>query len=162
MALPLETPLPEPTPNPIRVVRVMPHTLVTGNEDYHLNNCSAATTMRQPFWDAAQLWTEVVVSDRATLSDGTIISVPDSVRWDIAHEVELAYQDSLATVSAMVHGSVMLAPPFTRWYVIVIWKDLTYSANVSFPSDGATAVAAYTYTQHVPEMGPIKTAPCTA
>jgi hypothetical protein len=151
-----------PTPNPIRVVKVLPNTQVTSNEEYHLNNCGGITALRQPFSDAAKIWTEVAVSDQATLSDGTIILVSEPMRSELVHEVELAYQDALGVARATLDASEMLAPPFTVWYITVIWEDRLFAASISFPSDGLTAMAAYTYTQHVPIMGSVKPMPCTA
>jgi hypothetical protein len=153
---------PTPTTNPIRVVKVLPNTQVTSNEDYHLNNCGGTTALRQPFSDAAQISTEVAVSDQATLSDGTIVPVSEPVRSELEQEVELAYQDELGVARSTLDASEMVAAPFTRWYVTVIWEDSVFGASVSFPSDGLTAMAAYTYTQHVPTMGYVKPMPCTA
>jgi hypothetical protein len=158
----VETLAPTPTPNPIRVVQVLPNTQVTSNEDYHLNNCGGTTALRQPFSDAAQVSTEVTVSDQATLSDGTIVPVSEPLRSELVHEVELAYQDVLGVARATLDKSEMLAPPFTVWYITVIWEDRFFAASISFPSDGLTAMAAYTYTQHVPIMGYVKPMPCTA
>jgi hypothetical protein len=158
----VETLAPTPTPNPIRVVKVLPNTQVTGNEEYHLNNCGGTTALRQPFSDAAKIWTEVAVSDHATLSDGTIIPVSEPMRSELVHEVELAYQDALDVTRAALDASEMLAPPFTVWYITVIWEDRLFAASVSFPSNGITAMAVYTYTQHVPTMGYVKPMPCTA
>ena len=153
---------PTATPRAIRVVKVSPIVEVTTTEQYHLNNCSNYTAMRQPFSDAAQIWTEVAVSDQATRSDGTIIPVSEPMRSELVHEVELAYQDALGVARATLDASEMLAPPFTVWYITVIWEDRLFAASISFPSDGLTAMAAYTYTQHVPIMGSVKPMPCTA
>jgi hypothetical protein len=159
---PVETLAPTPTTSPIRVVKVLPNTYVTSNEDYHLNNCGGITALRQPFSDAAQISTEVAVSGQATLSDGTVVPVSEPMRSELVQEVELAYQDELGEARATLDTSEMVAAPFTRWYVTVIWEDSVFAASVSFPSDGMTAMAAYTYTQHVPIMGYVKPMPCTA
>jgi hypothetical protein len=159
---PVATVAPTPTPNPIRVVRVLPNTQVTSNEQYELNNCSNSTAMHEPFSDAAQISTEVAVSNQATRSDGTIIPVPEPIRSELVQEVEQAYQDALGEARAMLDKSEMVAAPFTRWYITVIWEDSVFAASASFPSDGMTAMAAYTYTQHVPRMGSQKPMPCTA
>jgi hypothetical protein len=156
-----ETPAPTPTPNPIRVVKVLPNAQVTSNEEYHLNNCANYTPLRQPFSDAAQIWTEVAVSDQATRSDGAIIPVSEPIRSELAHEVELAYQEELAAASATLDQSEMVAAPYTRWYVTVIWGESVFAASISFSSDGMTATAAYTYTQHVPSMGSQQPQACT-
>jgi hypothetical protein len=159
---PVATLVPTPTPNPIRVVKVLPNAQVTSNEQYELNNCSNSTAMREPFSDAAQISTEVAVSDQATLSDGTIIPVSEPIRSELVQEVEQAYQDALGEARAMLDKSEMVAAPFTRWYITVIWEDSVFAASASFPSDGMTATAAYTYTEHVPRMGSQKPMPCTA
>lgn len=127
-----------------------------------MNNCGGIEEMRRPFSDAAEIWTEVTISDQATRSDGAMIPVSEPVRSELVHEVELAYEEELALACATVHQSEMVAGAQERFYVTVIWEDRAFAASVSFPSDGLTATAAYTYTQHVPTMGYFRPMPCTA
>jgi hypothetical protein len=155
------TPAPTPTARAIRVVKVPPIVQVTGNEQYDLNNCSNSVPLRQPFSDAAQISTEVAVSDQAARPDGTLISVSEAIRSELGREVELAYQDALGASREALDASEMMAPPFTRWYVTVIWEDWVFAGSVSFRSDSMTAMATYTYTQHVPKMGSIQPQACT-
>ena len=150
---------PAPTANPIRVVKVLPNTQVVSNAEYSLRNCGGNTPLRQPLSVAAQISTTVTVSEQATLSDGTTMPVPDS---QLVQEVELAYQDELTAARATLDAIEMFAPPYTNWQITIIWEERSFAASVSFPSGGLTAMAAYTYTQHVPSMGYQKQMPCTA
>jgi len=153
--------LPTATPRPVRVIKTAPIVEVTGNEEYHLNNCAGTEEMRRPFSDAAQMRTEVTISDQATRSDGAMIQVSEPIRSQLVHEVELAYQQELELAQAAWAQSEMVAGAYTRFYVIVTWEDRVFAASVSFPSDGMTTTVAYTYTQHVPIMGYFQPMPCT-
>lgn len=158
---PGRTPVPTPTPRAIRVVRASPVVEFVATEQYHLDNCEGIKEMRKSFSDAAQVWTEIAISDQATRSDGTVLSVSEPLRSALVHEVELAYQESLAAARAVVEQSEMVAGAQTRWNVSVIWEDRIFAASISFPSDSMTAMAAYTYTQRVPRMGYVQPLPCT-
>ncbi len=155
------TPEPTPTARPVRVIKTAPVIEVTGNEDYHLNNCAGTGELRRPFSDAAQISTEVVISDQATRSDDVTISLSASMRSELAQEIELAYQPELGLARGTLGQSEMVAGAYTRFYVLVVWENRVFSAGITFPSDGLTATATYTYTQHVPTMGYLKPMPCT-
>lgn len=153
---------PAPTAGAIRVIKVMPEKKMTSNEQYEFSNCGGIEELRRPFSEAAQVWTEVVISDKATLSNGTTIPVSEPLCSQLVAEVQRAYQEELAAARAAVEQTEMVAGAQTRWNITVIWEDQVFAASVSFPSDSLTATAAYTYTQHVPIMGSVKPMPCTA
>lgn len=162
-------PTPTAAPRPIRVIKTAPVANVVSNEEYPFSNCGGTVPLQQPFSAAAQVSAEVVIADVATRSDGTTIAVDDARRAELAQEVELAYAPELAAARAAVDEARLVAAPFTRWNVLIIWEDRVFAAAVSFPSDGPTAGAApltattaYTYTQHVPSIGYYMTMPCTA
>ena len=163
------TAVPTATPRPIRVIKTSAAANVISNEDYPFSNCSGTVSLSQPFSEVAQVSAEVVISDQATRSDGTVIAVDETRRAELAREVELAYEPELAAARAAVDEEELVAAPFTRWNVVIVWEDRVFAATVSYPGDGATAgvapltaTAAYTYTQHVPSVAYYKTMFCTA
>ena len=155
-------PTPTSTPSLIRVVKVLPTTAIRSNDQYHLNNCGGIVELRRPFSEVAQVRTQVALSDQATASDGTTIPLLDPLRSQLMTEVSCAYQEQLDAARATVEQYEMVAGAQTRWYITVIWEEAVFAASLSFPSDGITAMAAYTYTQTVPIMGSVKPMPCTA
>ena len=150
------------TPKTIRVLQVMPVAQVTRNEEYYFDNCSASTPATRPLSEAAQVQMAVVVVDQATQLTGSAkVSLPTEVKEKLATEVKAAYQEALNTARSTVSQTTLFCNAHDRYNVVILWEQRVYAGTVSFPMDGITYSAEYTYTLEVPKPGTIKPGICT-
>lgn len=156
----------EPTaaakPQTIRVLRVMPVTRVTHNEEYEFNNCGGETPVTRSLSEVAQVHVSVTIAEQATELTGTTAkTIPPEVRDQLCLEIRTAYRAELDTASATVAETVLAAGAQERNFVTIVWEEHVYSGAVSFPLDGVAYTAEYTYTLEVPRAGSIRPGICT-
>lgn len=150
------------TPQTIRVLPVMPVAQVTRNDEYYFDNCSPDTPATRPFSEVAPVQMAITVADQATQLTGTAtIPIPAEVKDPLVAEVIKTYQDAFAAAKAEVAGVTLFANAHDRYTIVIVWEARVYSGSVSFPMDGLTYSAGYTYTLEVPRTGTIKPGICT-
>ncbi len=150
------------TPPAIRVLRVMPVSQVTRNDEYYFDNCSPDIPATRPFSEVAQVQMAVAVAGQATqLTGAATAPIPEAVKGQLVAEVAKTYQDTFAAAKAEVAGVTLFANAHDRYTVVIVWDARLYSGSVSFPMDGVTYTAEYTYTLEVPRTGTIKPGICT-
>ena len=151
-----------PTPQTIRVLRVMPVSQVTRNDEYYFDNCSPSTPATRPLSEAAQVQVAVTITNQATpLTSSATVSLPAEMKEELAAAVCAAYQDALDTALAKMSQTTLYIGAHERYNVVIVWEAQVYSGTVSFPMDGVAYTAEYTYTLEVPRPGTIKPGICT-
>ena len=150
------------TPPAIRVLKVMPVSQVTRNEEYYFDNCSPDTPATRPFSEAAQVQMAATIADQATqLTGSATVSLSAEVKEKLAREVRAAYQEVLDTARTTVSQTTLFCNAHERYNIVIVWEEHVYSGTVSFPMDSVAYTTEYTYTLEVPRPGTIKPGICT-
>jgi len=150
------------TPPAIRVLRVMPVSQDTHNDEYYFDNCSPDIPATRPFSEAAQVQMSVTIAEQATqLTGSATASIRAELKERLAAEVQAAYRETFAAASEKVSQTTLYVDAHDRYHVVVVWEAQVYSGTISFPMDGVAYTTEYTYTLEVPRAGSIKPGICT-
>lgn len=150
------------TPETIRVLRVMPVSQVTRNDEYYFDNCSPSAPATRPLSEAAQVQMSVTIADQATQLTGSAAApIAAELKEQLSAEVKATYQEVLSAARAKVSQTTLFINAHDRYNVVIVWEEQRYSGTVSFPMDGMAYTTAYTYTLEVPRAGSIKPGICT-
>lgn len=155
-------PAPSPTPKAVRVLLVEPVSQVTRNDEYYFDNCSPSAPATRSFSVAAQVTETVTIADQATQLTGSATAPISAAKKDeLAEAVREAYKATLEAAVSKVSQTSLYIGAHDRYNVVIVWEERTYSSTVTFPMDGVSYSADYTYLLEVPRPGTIKPGICT-
>lgn len=145
-----------------RVLRVLPVSQVTRNDEYYLDNCSPSRPETRPFSAVAQVQESITIAAQASaLSGSGSVVLPAELAKELAAAVKSTYQADLDQAVGKVSETNLYIGAHDRYNVVIVWEERVYAATVSFSMDGQAYTAEYRYVLQVPRPGSIKPGICT-
>ncbi|HNR96923.1 MAG TPA: hypothetical protein PKH89_08135 [Anaerolineae bacterium] len=145
-----------------RVLRVLPVSQVTRNDEYYFDNCSPSSPAARSFSVAARVAETVTIADQATeLTGSATVPIPAAIKDELAEAVRQAYSSELDAAVSKVSETTLYINAHDRYNLVIIWEERVYASTVTFSMDGIAYTAEYKYLLEVPRPGSIKPGICT-
>ncbi len=162
-ATPTVTPVPPtPTPEPPQVALVEPEVSTVDYEEFEWRNCDTLEELVRLVASVAPVQVEANIAEYATpASGGDGLAVADDLRKELEALVCEAYEETFNQAQAEGANDEFVVPPDRVISFRVLWEEHKYVGTVSFPVDGVTYSAEYTYIMMVPKRAGYRMISCT-
>jgi len=156
---------PTPTPEPTRSIRVTMVEPVRRNLDsveITMKNCGVNTEWRQKLPPELDVQQSLGVGPQAApVSTGRSTNIPESLRAELAAEVQLAYRQAFEAAKAGRDAIELVSGPDKHFIYKLLWVQDWYTATLSYSTDGIACTAPYTYALRIPKQAGFLELGCT-
>jgi hypothetical protein len=136
----------------IRVQIAQPEKNNVKVEQFPLPNCGGTDKLAQSLGTYASVSKSATVSNRANVTGGGEVGIPEATRLKLEIQVELTYQKTYESANSRVDSIEMSAAPGTHVVYTIIWEEQTFNSIVQYSTGDQVYEAPYTYNLSIPKI----------